>query len=179
MLYEVITLTFGQAPNRGGFLRMTPAKQGVLVQNFNPFSPAALESTVGCLYETLIYFNMVDGSANPWLAEKWSWSKDLKTITFTIRSGVKYNDGSAMTVDDVLYSAMLGKDNKALDLSGLWAEGLQSVTVITSYSIHYTKLYDGCAKPWTMPRPVCENATPATALATAMPERASRSEPSR
>ncbi len=124
-----LSLTFGQAPNRGGFLRMTPAKQGVLVQNFNPFSPAALESTVGCLYETLIYFNMVDGSANPWLAEKWSWSKDLKTITFTIRSGVKYNDGSAMTVDDVLYSAMLGKDNKALDLSGLWAEGLQSVTV--------------------------------------------------
>ncbi|HPB66450.1 MAG TPA: hypothetical protein PLW80_07805, partial [Spirochaetales bacterium] len=45
-----LSLTFGQAPKRGGFLRMTPAKQGVLVQNFNPFSPAALESTVGCFY---------------------------------------------------------------------------------------------------------------------------------
>jgi len=123
-----VSLTFGQAPKRGGFLRMTPAKQGVLVQNFNPFSPAALESAIGCFYETLIYFNMVDGSANPWLAEKWAWSKDLKSITFTVRSGVKYNDGSAMTVEDVLYSAMLGKDNKALDLSGLWSEGLQSVS---------------------------------------------------
>lgn len=123
-----VSLTFGQAPKRGGFLRMTPAKQGVLVQNFNPFSPAALESAIGCFYETLIYFNMVDGSANPWLAEKWAWSKDLKSITFTVRSDVKYNDGSAMTVDDVLFSAMLGKENKALDLSGLWAEGLQSVS---------------------------------------------------
>ena len=123
-----VALAFGQTPKRGGVLRMTPAKQGVLVQNFNPFSPAALESTVGCFYETLIYFNMVDGSSNPWLAEKWDWSKDLKTITFTIRSDVKYNDGTAMTVDDVLYSALLGKENKALDLSGLWSEGLQTVT---------------------------------------------------
>ncbi|OHD22567.1 MAG: ABC transporter substrate-binding protein [Spirochaetes bacterium GWB1_59_5] len=123
-----IALTFGQTPKRGGVLRMTPAKQGVLVQNFNPFSPAALESTIGCFYETLIYFNMVDGSANPWLAENWAWSKDLKTIAFTIRSDLKYNDGSAMTVDDVLYSALLGKENKALDLSGLWSEGLQTVT---------------------------------------------------
>lgn len=122
-----LSLAFGQAPKRGGVLRMTPAKQGVLVQNFNPFSPAALESTIGVFYETLIYFNLVNGSANPWLAEKWSWSKDLKTITFTLRQGVKWNDGSPLTVDDVVYSATLGQGNKSLDLSGLWGEGLQTV----------------------------------------------------
>lgn len=132
-----VTLGFSQAPKRGGIMKMTPAKQGVLVQNFNPFSPASLESTVGGFYETLIYFNLANGSANPWLAEKWAWSKDLKTITFTIRSGVKFNDGSALSVDDVLYSAMLGKESKALDLSGLWAEGLQTV-VATGNELSFT-----------------------------------------
>jgi peptide/nickel transport system substrate-binding protein len=137
LLALAATLAFAQAPKRGGILNMTPAKQGALVQNFNPFSPASLETSVGCFYETLIYFNMVNGSANPWLAESWAWSKDLKTITFTIRSGVKYNDGSAMTVDDVVYSALLGKDNKALDLSGLWSEGLQTVTA-TGNKVSFT-----------------------------------------
>jgi peptide/nickel transport system substrate-binding protein len=113
---------------RGGVIKVTPSKQGVLVKNFNPFSGAALESTTGCIYEALIYFNNVDASANPWLAEKWTWSKDLKSVTFTIRKGVKFNDGSAMTPDDVVYSIMLGKDSQALDVSGLWTEGLQSVS---------------------------------------------------
>ncbi len=120
-------LSFAEAPKRGGFLKMTPSKQGVLIKNFNPFSPASLESTAGCIYEPLIYFNYANGSANPWLAEKWQWSSDLKSITFTLRNGIKYNDGSPLTVDDVVFTAMLGKDNKALDLSSLWSEGLQSV----------------------------------------------------
>lgn len=119
---------FAQAPNRGGVLRMTPSKQGVLPRNFNPFSPAVLESALGCIYESIIYFNNANGSANPWLAESWSWSSDLKEITFVMRTDVKFNDGTPMTADDVVFSAMLGKGAKALDMSGLWAEGLDSVT---------------------------------------------------
>jgi len=117
-----------QAPKRGGVMKMTPSKQGVLIKNFNPFSPAALDPTLGCFYESLVYFNYANGSANPWLAEKWAWSKDLKEITFTLRNGVRFNDGSSLTADDIVYTAMLGKTNKALDISGLWADGLESVT---------------------------------------------------
>jgi peptide/nickel transport system substrate-binding protein len=119
---------FAQAPARGGVLKMTPSKQGVLPKNFNPFSPAVLESALGCIYESLIYFNNADGTANPWLAESWKWSSDLKDITFTMRSGVKFSDGSPMTGEDVAFSANLGKGNQALDMSGLWSEGLESVT---------------------------------------------------
>lgn len=119
---------FAQTPTRGGILKMTPSKQGVLPKNFNPFSPAVLESSLGCIYESLIYFNNADGAANPWLAESWKWSDDLKAITFTIRQGVKFNDGTPLTAEDVVFSAMLGKTNKALDMSGLWSEGLETVT---------------------------------------------------
>jgi len=124
----VATTVFAQAPARGGILKMTPSKQGVLQNNFNPFSPAVLESALGCIYETLIYFNNANGTANPWIAESWSWSNDLKDITFVIRQGIKFNDGTPLTAEDVVFSAMLGKTNKALDISGLWSEGLQDVT---------------------------------------------------
>jgi peptide/nickel transport system substrate-binding protein len=121
-------LSAADAIKRGGVIKVTPSKQGVLVKNFNPFSSACLESTYGAVYEALIYFNQANASANPWLAEKWAWSKDLKSITFILRQGVKFNDGSPLTADDVVYSVMLGKDNKALDLSGLWVEGLDTVS---------------------------------------------------
>lgn len=130
MLLLASAMTFAQAPARGGILKMTPSKQGVLPKNFNPFSPAALESAVGCIYETLIYFNNADGSANPWLAESWKWSSDLKEITFTLRPGVKFNDGTPLSAADVVFTATLGKANKALDVSGLWSEGLQTVTAV-------------------------------------------------
>jgi peptide/nickel transport system substrate-binding protein len=40
----------------------------------------------------------------PWLATKWHSNADATAWTFTIREGVKFNTGKAMTVDDVVYS---------------------------------------------------------------------------
>lgn len=130
LLFASSFAAFAETPTRGGIIKMTPSKQGVLPKNFNPFSPAALESAVGCIYETLIYFNNANGSANPWLAESWQWSSDLKEITFTLRPGIKFNDGTPLTANDVVFSTMLGKANKALDTSGIWNEGLQTVTAV-------------------------------------------------
>ncbi len=41
---------------------------------------------------------------HPWLATSWSPSADASVWTFKIRQGVKFNDGTPMTVDDVVYS---------------------------------------------------------------------------
>ncbi len=40
----------------------------------------------------------------PWLAEEWEVSEDGKTHLVTLRSGVKWQDGSELTVDDVVFS---------------------------------------------------------------------------
>ncbi len=40
----------------------------------------------------------------PWLATSWSPNADASVWTFKIRQGVKFNDGTPMTVDDVVYS---------------------------------------------------------------------------
>jgi peptide/nickel transport system substrate-binding protein len=41
---------------------------------------------------------------HPWLATSWSPNADASVWTFKIRQGVKFNDGTPMTVDDVVYS---------------------------------------------------------------------------
>jgi peptide/nickel transport system substrate-binding protein len=40
----------------------------------------------------------------PWLAESWSPNSDASVWTFKIRQGVKFNDGTPMTADDVAAS---------------------------------------------------------------------------
>jgi peptide/nickel transport system substrate-binding protein len=52
----------------------------------------------------------------PRLATSWKPSKGAKSWTFTIRQGVKFHDGTPMTVDDVVatFNRLLGKDSQAL-----------------------------------------------------------------
>src|SRR5689334_10105121 len=45
-----------------------------------------------------------DGSVKPQLATSWDVSPDAKVWTFTIRTDVKFHDGSMLTIDDVLES---------------------------------------------------------------------------
>jgi peptide/nickel transport system substrate-binding protein len=101
------------------------------VLNFNPFSAGALPSK-GTIYEPLYVVSYVNnGRATPWLATSYAWSKDLKTLTFTIRQGVKWSDGQPFTAKDVYYTIMLGKTNAAFDMAGLWSSlGLQSVSLV-------------------------------------------------
>jgi peptide/nickel transport system substrate-binding protein len=45
-----------------------------------------------------------DGTAKPGLATKWGYSADRLTFTITLRKGVKFSDGTAMTADNVAAS---------------------------------------------------------------------------
>jgi peptide/nickel transport system substrate-binding protein len=58
---------------------------------------------IGNVGEFLVF---TDTSLNyhPWLATSWSPNADASVWTFKIRQGVKFNDGTPMTVDDVVYS---------------------------------------------------------------------------
>jgi peptide/nickel transport system substrate-binding protein len=96
---------------------------------FNPFNPAVFQESFGFAYEPLIYMNTLkNGAQTPMLATKAAWSTDFKTLTFTIRKGVKWSDGKPFTAADVVFTFDLLKKNKGLDLNAIWSSGLQSVT---------------------------------------------------
>ncbi len=49
----------------------------------------------------------------PWLATSWSPNADATVWTFKIRQGVRFSDGTPMTVDDVVYSFKTQSDPKS------------------------------------------------------------------
>src|SRR5215469_4535160 len=83
-------------------------KAGILVPAaaINPITIAdqgGLE-LIGNVGEFLVYTDPVTLAYKPWLATSWTSNADASVWTFKIRQGVKFNDGTPMTVDDVVYS---------------------------------------------------------------------------
>src|SRR5262245_59207725 len=71
---------------------------------FNPLStnwPEGGPSETGVIYEPLMFVNSLQTGTeaskgiHAWLASSYSWNTGLTALTFTIRTGVKWNDGTA------------------------------------------------------------------------------------
>ena len=96
--------------------------------NFNPFNLSDIGYSLGPVYEPLMFVNTLQsGKVTSWLATAYNWTNGNKTLTFTIRSGVKWSDGKPMSAADVVYTFNLLKKFKALDLNAVWSV-LSSVT---------------------------------------------------
>jgi peptide/nickel transport system substrate-binding protein len=89
---------------------------------FTPFNGFDAMFSVGTIYETLDFVNALQNSkVTPWLATAYAWSNSNKTLTFTIRSGVKWTDGKPFSAADVAYTFNLLKKDPALDLNAVWS----------------------------------------------------------
>src|SRR5438093_4006405 len=95
---------------------------------FNPFNSDVNFLSFGTVYEELTFVNgLKSGQTTNWLASSYAWSNSNKTLTVTIRPGVKWSDGKPLTAGDVLFTFNLIKKYPALDLNASWAV-LKSVT---------------------------------------------------
>ena len=112
------------ASNQGGTAKGAPL---VIVDNtgqtftrsFNPFVSTSIgnsNNTTALIYEPLLMFNIMQPTQPPipWLATAYKWSNAGKTLTLTIRKGVKFSDGKPMTASDVAFSFNLLKNNSTL-----------------------------------------------------------------
>jgi peptide/nickel transport system substrate-binding protein len=89
---------------------------------FNPFNGSDTLVSVGFAYEPLVYVNpLQNGATTPMLATSWVYGPGDKSLTFTIRGGVKFSDGVALTAADVAYTFDLIRKYSALDLTGMGA----------------------------------------------------------
>jgi peptide/nickel transport system substrate-binding protein len=121
----------------GGHKTSSGKKTAVTISNeqgttwtcgFNPFNSDVNFLSAGTVYEQLTFVNgLKSGQTTDWLASSYKWSNANKTLTFTIRKGVKWTDGKPLTAADVLFTFNLIKKFPALDLNASWAV-LKSVT---------------------------------------------------
>ncbi|HEX4094511.1 MAG TPA: ABC transporter substrate-binding protein [Trebonia sp.] len=113
--------------------------------DFSPFNGSDTLLSVGMVYETLDYVNPLQaGKVTPMLASSYTWGAGDKSISFTIRSGVKFSNGTPLSAKDVAYTFNLIKKYPALDLPGVWSV-LSSVTA-TGNTV--TMDFSAPAVPW-------------------------------
>ena len=99
------TTPASSAPVRGGSLTASMRSEPA---TFNRFAPnantAAVDALTRLMHAPLVRVNRVTGEPEPWLAERWSTSADGRTITLTLRDGIKFSDGTPLTADDVVFT---------------------------------------------------------------------------
>jgi peptide/nickel transport system substrate-binding protein len=117
-------------------LTVESSQQNAITKNFNPFiqsSAAALLGATSLIYEPLLQTNAIKpGQYYNWLATGYSWSNGGKSITFTIRPGVKWSNGSPMTAADVAFTFNMLKKYPDVNTTGL------SVQTVSSSGNHVT-----------------------------------------
>jgi peptide/nickel transport system substrate-binding protein len=102
------------------------------VRNFNPYVQGLPSSSFvrGGMYEPLVITTPAGGGREyKWLAQNYSWSKDGKTLTLDIRRNVRWTDGKPLTAADVVYSLTAGKQDKTMDILGMFREGSNVASV--------------------------------------------------
>ena len=104
-------------------LTMESSPETTITDDFNPFvttgAPWGMGAT-GLIYEPLLQFDVAaPPKYYPWLATSYQWAKGGKAITFAIRQGVKWNNGSPMTTADVVFTYQLVQKNSSINLAGL------------------------------------------------------------
>ena len=104
-------------------LVMESSPETAITDDFNPFvstaAPQGMGAT-GLIYEPLLQFDLAaPPKYTPWLATSYTWSNSGKSITFAIRQGVKWSNGTPMTPADVVFTYGLVQKNAAINLAGL------------------------------------------------------------
>lgn len=105
--------------------------------NFNPFTTTAawpLNADIS-VYETLFAYNMVTGELEPILGKSYEWI-DKYTLRVELQPGTRWQDGTPLTIEDVIYTFELGK-KYSLSYSPLW-DHVSKITAIDDRTMEIT-----------------------------------------
>ncbi len=86
------------------------------------------------IFETLTKINS-DGTVSPLLAEKWEVSPDLKTYTFNLRKGVKFQNGEPFNANAVKFSFERAGGEKSTNKDKRTFAMMDRVAVIDDYTV--------------------------------------------
>lgn len=100
---------YAGSPQPSGLLRLM--RSPAVRDDFSPVSfRQDFQITVSYL-DPLLRPDPLTMMPGPWLAERWRWSEDGRTITYTLRDDVRWHDGSPFTSEDVGFSFLAYRDD--------------------------------------------------------------------
>ncbi|HYK99369.1 MAG TPA: ABC transporter substrate-binding protein [Candidatus Acidoferrales bacterium] len=153
------------AVTRGGQLRVAQALDVTTLDPWTASDPDTLEA-LSQVYEPLARLDPVSLRPVPLLATKWTASSDARIWTFTLRSGVKFHDGTPLDAAAVAYDFERARDFLRLGLGPL----IDSVTASDPSTVVFTLKTGYAALPATLAStsfglvsPACVKAGPAWA----------------
>lgn len=86
------------------------------------------------VFETLTKISS-DGTVSPLLAESWEVSPDLKTYTFKLRKGVKFQNGEPFNASSVKFSFERAGADKSTNKDKRTFSGMESVAAIDEHTV--------------------------------------------
>lgn len=117
----------GAAPTRGG--RLIYARYADSLELDPVWTDANVDIWVASsIYDTLLLPTNDGLGVQPGLATKWELSDGGKTVTLTLRAGVKFSDGTALKASDVKFSLDRARNPK----NGAWADMVGSIDTVTA-----------------------------------------------
>jgi peptide/nickel transport system substrate-binding protein len=138
-----LVMSAGVTPASGAGTTLTLENNtGVtFTDNFNPVDSNSFckeMSVCSLVYEPLYEFDSLKaGVSYPWLATAYAWSNGGKTLTFTIRTGVKWSDGSAFTPADVAATFNMVNTDAATNVAGIPALASPATVVGNTVVLKY------------------------------------------
>src|SRR6185295_18501257 len=128
--FAILLAACGQQPSGGGASPSASAGKAVYggtltfalendVSNLDPMlSSLFVDRNIHyAMYDSLVRVSP-KGEILPWLAEKWTTSSDGKAVTFNLRQGVKYQDGSVFDAASVKWNIERYKTGKGSSRTG-------------------------------------------------------------
>jgi peptide/nickel transport system substrate-binding protein len=137
----------GPAPAPAGLVATSPAAAGnldTLTWDLPAGEPTTLDyvkagdyspdMVISNLCDSLLRLNP-DFTFSPNLATSWRYGSGHQTLTFTLRSGVKFWDGHPLTSGDVAYSLLRNMNPKNSPVNGAFYANVASITATGPHAV--------------------------------------------
>ena len=134
----LVSNSFGEQPKYGGILtRINPTGARVIgyYPEMGPQDSTEALPVVECLMEMSEKRTM-----EPFLAERVDIDQNKKTMTFRLRKGIKFHDGSDLNAEVCAWNLQLVKDTKKMQ----FADQVKSIEVVDDYTVvlHLTQYHN-------------------------------------
>ena len=110
--------------------------------NFNPFNGQSFATEMNArslIFEPLYIVDTLKANTYyPWLATGYSWGAGGKSITFTLRTGVKFSDGSDFGPADVAYTFNIFRQFSDTNYAGIPTQSQAPTTSGNTVTLYFS-----------------------------------------